>query len=501
MSKSIYHRRKHKMKRSLSICLVVVIVLIVGITPVLAHNLKVKLTASNATAWDLFGHSVAIDGDTALVGASRAADPLKTGSAYVFVSDGNTWTEQAQLTASDGTAGNYFGGGVSIDGDTALVSAIGDNAGIGSAYVFVRDGTSWTEQAKLNASDGPPGGFFGNSVSICGDTALVSATNDASSTWTGSVYVFVRDGTTWTEQAKLTASDSIENHFFGWSVSLDEDTALIGAIGDGDFIGSAYIFTRNGSTWTEKAKLTASDGVKWDNLGISVSLDGDTALVGATVHPQFQMVLGAPSIIGSAYVFVGEDTNWTEQAKLSASDESIGDNFGWSVSLDGDTALIGASGDDDKGDNSGSAYVFMRSDTIWTERGKLTASDGAEEDHFGYWLSLGGDIALVGSNGDDVNGLYSGSAYIYNLLLYSLIDDVSNVNMSQGIENSLDAKLSVVMRALDDLLDNNDVAAINALEAFINEVEAQRGKKITTEDADYLIARGLAIIEVLTFGA
>jgi hypothetical protein len=310
--------------------------------------------------------------------------------------------------------------------------------------------------------------------------------------------VFVRSGNIWTEQVKLTATDAAAGDFFGWSVSFEGDTALIGAMGDDNLTGSAYVFVRSGNTWTEQVKLTASNGATGDNFGVSVSLDGDTALVGATNHPIFPL-----NIIGSAYVFVRSGNTWTEQAKLTAGDGAAGDFFGWSVSLEGDTALVGAFSDDDSGDDSGSVYMFLRSGTTWTEQAKLTASDGAAGDQFGYWVSFDGDTALVGSSGNDDNGEYSGSAYLYQqplFLLYNLINDVVALNLHQGIENSLDVKLSVVMKTLDDLKDNNDVAAINALGAFIDEVEAQSGKKITIEDANDLIDKAQVIIDLLSGG-
>ena len=205
------------------------------------------------------------------------------------------------------------------------------------------------------------------------------------------------------EVAKLTASDeqTIYNDQFGRSVAVNGDTALIGALTDPDkawFGGASYLFTRSGGVWIEQAKLISSDAADFDLFGISVALDGDTALIGAS---------------GDAYVFVSNGGEWIEQAKITASDSAEWDDFGVGVALEGDTALIGASRDEDNGTGSGSAYVFTRSGEEWIEQAKLTASDGAELDLFGSAVALESDTALIGAYLDDDNGTESGSAYIF----------------------------------------------------------------------------------------
>jgi len=235
------------------------------------------LTASDAADDDQFGYSVAIAGDTMVVGAYVLASDngAASGSAYVFTrSTGSTWTEQAKLTASDGAAEDRFGESVTIAGDTIVVGAPGDDengTGSGTAYIFTRTGTSWTEQAKLTASDGAAADVFGNSVAIDGDSMVVGAHLDDVNgiTNSGSAYVFLRTGTTWTEQAKLTASDGAAADRFGESVAIAGDTIVVGAHVDDDNgtgSGSGYIFTRTGTAWTEQAKLTASDGAMGDHL-------------------------------------------------------------------------------------------------------------------------------------------------------------------------------------------------------------------------------------------
>jgi len=309
--------------------------------------------------------------------------------------------EDAKLTASDAEFGDVFGRSVALSGDTAVVGAdLDDHAGgtrAGSAYVFVRSGTDWAEQAKLTASDAAADDFFGYSVAVSGDTVVVGARNDdhAGGTNAGSVYVFVRSGTDWVEQAKLTASDATVRDYFGQSVALRGDTVVVGALDDGagQYSGSVYVFVRSGTTWSEQAKLTASDATADDQFGWSVALSGDTAVVGARVDD----VGGQNS--GSAYVFVRSGTTWSQQAKLTASDAAADDFFGASVALSGGIAVVGAKQNDDAGQNSGSAYVFARSGTGWTEQAKLTASDAAFGGSFGSSVALSGETAVVGSPG------------------------------------------------------------------------------------------------------
>jgi len=383
---------------------------------------QAHLTASDGAAYDYFGISVALSSDTALVGAyydEVVANDIQ-GSAYVFTRSGTTWSEQAHLTATDGTGGDRFGISVALSGDTALVGAyyddVGANTNQGSAYVFTRSGVTWSEQAHLTASDGAAGDWFGSSVALSGDTALVGATGDnvGANSNQGSAYVFTRSGTTWAQQGKLTASDGATSDYFGISVALSGDTALVGAYyddaGANSDQGSAYVFTRSGTTWTQQTRLTASDGAADDYFGISVALSGDTALAGA-----YWDDVGANSDQGSAYVFTRSGTTWSEQAHLTASDGAAYDYFGRSVALSGDTALVGAYSDDvGANDNQGSAYVFTRSGTTWSLQQKLTASDGAASDHFGHSVALSGDTALVGAYYDDVGAnTDQGSAYVF----------------------------------------------------------------------------------------
>jgi hypothetical protein len=334
-----------------------------------------------------------------------------------------------KLRASDGAAYDYFGLSVAIDGNTALVGAYyDDDKGdySGSAYIFRFNGSSWVQQAKLLALDGGDHDYFGYSVAIDGNTALVGAYGDDDKGYqSGSAFIFRFNGSSWVQQAKLLASDGAAWDYFGYSVAIDGNTALVGAYYDddkGSGSGSAYIFRFNGSTWVQQAKLLAPDGAASDYFGFSVAIDGNTALVGAYCDDD----KGSDS--GSAYVFRFNGASWVQQAKLLALDGGAYDYFGYSVAINGNTVLIGAYGDDDKGYQSGSAFIFRFNGANWVEETKLLAPDGAAGDYFGYSVAIEGNTALVGADVDDDKGSASGSAYVFPTTVPGDIDGDGLVN-------------------------------------------------------------------------
>jgi hypothetical protein len=423
----------HPNRKRYTLALAVVLLLVTmpawSVTPVEVA----KLLAADGAAGDQFGYSVALSGDTAVIGARFDDDDvngLESGSAYVFTRSGTTWSQQAKLTAADGAARDWFGVRVAISGDTAVITADADDDDVngvdsGSAYVFTRSGTTWSQQAKLTAADGAAVDLFGYSVTLSGDTAVFGARfddDDVNGVDSGSAYVFTRSGTTWTQQAKLTAADGAAGDQFGYSVALSGDTAVITADADDEDVngvdsGSAYVFTRSGTTWRQQAKLTAADGAAGDLFGVRVAISGDTAVIGARFDDD--QVNGVDS--GSAYVFTRSGTIWRQQARLAAADGAAGDWFGYSVAIFGDTALIGAHFDDDdvNGVDSGSAYVFTRSGTTWSQQSKLTAADGVAGDQFGGRVALSGDTALIGARlvNDVINDVDSGAAYVFTVVL------------------------------------------------------------------------------------
>jgi ankyrin repeat protein len=375
--------------------------------------LETKLTASDAAADDQFGFSVAISGDTAVIGSptSDHSGFFSAGAAYVFVKSGGVWTQQQKLTAGDPAGGAYFGDSVAISGDTVVVGApfLFQASRPGAAYVFVRTDGVWSQQQKLTAPDGTARDFFASAVAVSGDTAVVGSPDHFDfGTFAGAAYVFVRSGTVWSQQQKLRASDAAANDVFGESVAISADTVVVGNELDdnaaGADAGAAYVFVRSGTVWSQQQKLTASDAAANDRLGFSVTVSGDTAVLGAPYNG---------SQAGAAYVFVRSGALWSQQQKLAGSDTVANDQFGWSVALSGDIAVVGSRLDDDAGGDSGSAYVFAGSEGVWSQQQKLTASDAGANDTFGSSVAVSGSTAVIGSPSDADAGSFSGSAYVY----------------------------------------------------------------------------------------
>ncbi|MFN9978182.1 MAG: hypothetical protein ACK58T_50580, partial [Phycisphaerae bacterium] len=312
-----------------------------------------------------------------------------------------------QVLQASGAANDNFGQSVAIDGDTMIVGVprdlVGGNAAQGSVEIHRWTGSGWTLEATLTAVGGAANDNFGVSVAIQGDTAIVGANLDDVSTNAdqGSAYVFTRSGTTWTQQAQLTAAGGAVSDQFGVAVAIAGDSVIVGAslddVGGTNNQGSAYVFTRSGTTWTQQTQLTAAGGAASDQFGASVALSGDTAIIGARLDD-----VGSFVDQGAAYVFVRSGTTWTQQAQLLATGGDIGDNFGSSVAVSGDTAIIGARGDDvGANTDQGSAYIFTRSGTTWTQQAQLNASGGAASDQFGIAVAISGQTVIVGANRSD----------------------------------------------------------------------------------------------------
>jgi len=353
------------------------------ISPTIAQNWQQvdKLTSTDATAGDQFGAAVALQGTVALVGADSDDDAgSNSGSAYLFEDDGmGNWPQLTKLVASDAAMGDRFGTAVALSGNTALVGAFGDDGNAGSAYLFQNSG-SWSEIEKLTASDAVPGDQFGFSAALEGNTALVGAPlgDKGLLADVGAAYLFQDDGSGDWQETKLTASDATftELDQFGSSVALAGNLALVGAWRDGDAgsdAGAAYLFEKDGGTWNEIAKLMADDAQSGDFFGFSVAVSGNTALIGATLGNA-----GA----GAAYLFKDDGSgNWNQTAKLVASDAALLDQFGVSVALENGTALVGAFLDES---SIGSAYLFEDDGSgNWSQVEKLTADDAAANDLFG----------------------------------------------------------------------------------------------------------------------
>ncbi len=439
-----------------------------------------------------FGHSVAVSGNTVVVGApgdnSSATGVNSTpdewafssGAVYVFVRNSGTWSQQAYLKASQVTEFDVFGSSVAVSGDTVVVGAYQEDSsstGInstpdegasnaGAAYVFVRSGTTWSQEAYLKAAQVRASDQFGNAVAVSGNTVVVGARWESSSTTginsmpdqsaftAGAAYVFVRNGSVWTQQAYLKASQVTAGDKFGESVAVSGDTVVVGAPDEDSsmtginstpdesagFAGAAYVFVRSGSAWSQQAYLKASQVTTGDQFGTSVAVSGDTVVVGAWGEDSSTTGINSTpnegaSDAGAAYVFVRSGVTWSQQAYVKASQVSAIDEFGRSVAVEGDTVVVGASNEDSgtTGINStpnesasaaGAAYVFVRSGQTWSMQAYLKAAQVTAGDKFGTSVAMSGDTVVVGASAEDgsateVNGTAneggtdSGAAYIF----------------------------------------------------------------------------------------
>lgn len=368
-----------------------------------------ELTASNSEPDEQFGFSVAVSGNTAVIGAfeKNIGANRSQGAAYVFVLASGVWTEQQELTVPDGEQLDEFGLSVAVSGNTAIIgsNALVDNGNPGAAYVFVNNNGVWTQQQKLLPSDSATGDAFGRSVAISGDTVVVGAPYQAigSHKSQGAAYVFVRSGGVWTQQQELTENGAALD-YFGSSVSVDGNTALIGAAGKSNlavYQGAAYVFARTGSVWTRQQELTAGDGAHDDYFGSSVSLSGNTAFIGA----YNKTIVGNPQQ-GAAYVFVNSYGVWSEQQEITTTGGRAHDQFGASVSVSGGIAVVGAP-QRNLQTHIGAAYVFVRTAGWWTGRPQLSAPATG---NFGISVAVDGDTVVIG---DSLNTSSAGAAYVF----------------------------------------------------------------------------------------
>jgi len=378
-----------------------------------------QLTASGGSANNAFGYSVAINSDTVVVGAVGANS--YQGVAYVFTKSANGWsnmTETAQLTAVDGAAYDYFGESVAVSDDTVVVGAphhvVGSNQNQGAAYIFVKPLSGWnnmTQTAELTSSDGAQGDAFGCAVAVSANTVVVGAAyaNIDSNPNQGAAYVFVRPATGWadmTQTAKLTSSSGAAYDYFGQAVSVAGNTIVASApavtVGDNPYQGVAYVFVEPVNGWTsmtQLAELTASDGAAYDYFGESVSVSGDTMAVGAPGK-----TVGGNRNQGAAYIFVQPQNGWvnmTQTAELTASDGGVFDEFASAIAVNGDLIVIGSPHDTVNGNSAqGAAYLFVKPSAGWTTTSdftnKFTLNGGSPYEFFGSAVSLTGNAAVVG---------------------------------------------------------------------------------------------------------
>jgi len=330
------------------------------------------------------------------------------------VSSGSLRSLQATLNNPAPADYDYFGYSVSISGDYAIVGAYWNDTGAdsaGSAYIYVRSGTTWSLQATLNNPAPADYDRFGNSVSISGDYAIVGAfADDTSATEAGSAHIYVRSGTTWSLQSTLNNPAPAANDLFGYSVAISGDYAIVGAYYDDTGVenaGSAYIYVRSGTTWSLQATLNNPDPAAYDWFGCSVAISSDYVIVGAPYDDT-----GATDA-GSAYIYVRSGTTWSLQATLNNPTPAAYDWFGRDVSISGDYAIVGAYGDDTGAGDAGSAYIYARSGTTWSLQSTLNNPTPIGGDIFGASVAISGDYAIVGAFYEDTGANAAGSAYIY----------------------------------------------------------------------------------------
>ncbi|MCI1729306.1 MAG: FG-GAP repeat protein [Chiayiivirga sp.] len=375
-----------------------------------AWSLQAKLVAIDAGFTDGFGGAVALDGDTAVIGATGAG-PLNQGAAYVFVRQGAAWSQQQVLLHSTPASGDRFGLAVAVSGNTVVVGAdnrdVNGNDRQGAAYVFARSGEVWSQQAQLVAADGSVFDGIGETIAIDTDTVLVGDPRRERT------LVFGRSGTTWTQGQVLQASDGVGQSFdFGARVALDGDLALVAAIGRNNNTGVVYAFARSGSSFIEQDVLNGSDAGANALFGIGLALDGNRAVIGARDTPPFNGFNGQ----GTGYLFERSGSDWTERARLRAATGQAGDQLGNSVALNGGIVLAGAAGARVGANASqGAVHEFVfAGGTTWNQAARLDSGNGGTDARLGAAVALHDAWAVAGAPNDEVgSNSNQGAAYVF----------------------------------------------------------------------------------------
>ena len=373
-----------------------------------------RIVGSDSTNGDYFGYAVDIYGDVAVMGAYRASAPeFRSGAAYIYRFDGTNWIEEAKLVAPDGKENDNFGTSVGIFGDVVVVGTPNDNDSrvhVGSAYVFRYDGTgNWIHEKKLVASDSDELDEFGISVSVYGDTIIAGAwKNDDNADDSGSAYVFRYDGTEWWEEAKLVAADNDLGDLFGYSVSIHGGVALVGAVSDNEVhpsAGAAYVFRYDGTTWFEESKILPEYVQGLGSIGTSVAARGDRIVVSARYGPN------PNGGSGTAFIYHYDCGRWVQEGAIGGA--PLGEQFGHEIAISGETILVGARTNDEMGDSAGAAYFFRFEGPLTPKEAvRLTASDAAAGAQFGVDIDIDSGVLVVGTEDDEL-GAGTGAAYVY----------------------------------------------------------------------------------------
>ena len=356
-----------------------------------------------------FGRSVALSDHLAAVRGSAASGH----EVIVFEREGAAWMEVDRLIPADPYAHSDFGFSIAIDGEAILVGAPGDHCGIGhatgSAYLFRRQGGLWQQEAKLMASDPAISDCFGIAVALRGDRLLIgSSFNNESGFESGAAYLFQDVGNGWEEEVKLQGDDTEAGDMFGYSLALGDQMLLIGALGHNSSAyasGAAYVFRHKAGQWRQTAQLAASDGAAFDQFGMAVAFQDNLALVGAFCAQNR----------GAAYVFRHDGDSWSEEARLAASDGVEGAFFGVTVALAGDLALVGAPDSWEAGEPTGAVYIYEDNGGAWIQSHKVLGGDSIAGDSFGEDLATHGEFAMIGAPGADNGEDPSGAVYLFGL--------------------------------------------------------------------------------------
>jgi hypothetical protein len=334
-----------------------------------------------------------------------------------------TQTELARLTVDDASAYAAYGDTVAMSGDVALVGAPDDAVAgnyAGSVYVFRKTGSSWAEEAKLTASDGAALHAFGNSLAIDGDLAVIGAPAPLLDTEAGEAYVFRYNGSTWVEEAKLGQIAVGSRDWFGSSVAIEGNRIVVGAMwtrlpglnwGGPNHAGAAWVFDHDGTSWVMTQMLTASDKYDNDHFGASVALEGDRILVGATGEGDEPLQM---YYIGAVYSFEFDGQEWIETQKIRASNYADQSFFGDDLAMNQGVAVVGSPGKKSQGVwGAGAAYIFRHNGSTWEEEEKLSSPWPDIYGKFGHAVAVEGDLVLIGDNNRDTAGNVNGAVFAY----------------------------------------------------------------------------------------
>lgn len=385
--------------------------------------------SDDADAYDNFGRCVAMYGDRIVVGAP--GENNGAGAVYIFERDGVTLTQVAKLVSPDPGQYEFFGCSVSTSGGYLAVGEYRDAAG-GAVHIFTESAGAWEYRTKIEPDDGVLNDAFGYSVDLYGGSTLAVGAYYGNGSG-GRAYVYTGSLANWSKQGEFTAEATADD--FGWSVAVDHDTLVVGAPRNDSpafDAGTAYVYTRSGGVWSPQQELVASDQASSDYFAADVDVVDDTVLVGS----YFDDDLG--NISGAVYEFERTGTVWTEDEKLTPDDGDEQDQFGYSVALDGMTAIIGAPGTGSSGSNTGSAYIFTRSAGDWSQLKRVDADDPNGDAYFGADVAVQGSLALVGARENDVVAEASGEAYLLSSYYFATEDEVLTVDAPGVLANDYD---------------------------------------------------------------